>query len=182
MAMLNYNTSYHSSLGCEPSRVFHGRVPYNVFDLKYGLKRPPETLTSNEIAEGVLQQTKKIINQIQQSLMQSYVRHKHYYDKKASANPLVVNDYCYALHPKSQSQTTKLPFREYLWTGPYIVVKTLPNNNYLIRKLQINLTQILHRIRLRPFTSNHKLPDISIPPRISSRTMKLPYSMTTYMH
>ena len=27
MAVLNYNTSYHKSLGCEPSRVFHGTVP-----------------------------------------------------------------------------------------------------------------------------------------------------------
>ena len=43
------------------------------------------------------------------------------------------------------------------------MVKTLPNNNYLIRKLQTNLTQILHTIKLRPFTSSHKLPDISIP-------------------
>ena len=57
MAVLNYNTSYHSSLGCEPSSFFHGIVPYNVLDLKYGLKRPPEALTSSEIAEGVLQQT-----------------------------------------------------------------------------------------------------------------------------
>ena len=29
-AVLNYNTSYRTSIGCEPSRVFHGRVPYNV--------------------------------------------------------------------------------------------------------------------------------------------------------
>ena len=58
--------------------------------------------------EGVLQQTKQIVNQTQKSLMQSYVRHKHYYDKKA--NPLVVNDNCYALHPKRHSQTTKLRF------------------------------------------------------------------------
>ena len=25
IAVLNYNTSYHTSIGCEPSRVFHGR-------------------------------------------------------------------------------------------------------------------------------------------------------------
>ena len=165
MAVLNYNTSYHSSLGCEPSKVFHGRVPYKVLDFKYGLKRSPEVPTNNEIAEGILRQTKEIVNQAKQSLMQSYVRHKLHYDKKASANPLVANDYCYALHPKAHSQTRKMPFRDYLWTGPYIVVKTLPNNNYSIRKLQTNLTQILHRIRLRPFTSTHKLPDISILPK-----------------
>ena len=27
IAVLNYNTSYHTSIGCEPSRVFHGRNP-----------------------------------------------------------------------------------------------------------------------------------------------------------
>ena len=36
IAVLNYNTSYHSSIGCEPSRVFHGRIPYNVLDSKLG--------------------------------------------------------------------------------------------------------------------------------------------------
>ena len=28
IAVLNYNTSYHTSIGCEPSRVFHGRIPF----------------------------------------------------------------------------------------------------------------------------------------------------------
>ena len=28
--VLNCNTSYHTSIGCEPSRVFHGRILYNV--------------------------------------------------------------------------------------------------------------------------------------------------------
>ena len=28
-AVLNYNTSYHTSIGCEPSRIFQGRIPYN---------------------------------------------------------------------------------------------------------------------------------------------------------
>ena len=27
IAVLNYNTSYHTSIGCEPCRVFHGRIP-----------------------------------------------------------------------------------------------------------------------------------------------------------
>ena len=119
ISVLNYNTSYHTSLGCEPSRVFHGRVPYNVLDLKYRLKPQATTPINHEIAEGVLQQTQQILNQSPQALMQAYVRHKRYYDRKASAHPLVVNDYCYALHPKEHSQATKLLFREHLWTGPY---------------------------------------------------------------
>ena len=38
IAVLNYNTSYHTSNGCEPSRVFHGRNRYNVLDLKVGIR------------------------------------------------------------------------------------------------------------------------------------------------
>ena len=34
LAVLNYNTTYHSSLGCTPSRIFYGRVPYNILDHK----------------------------------------------------------------------------------------------------------------------------------------------------
>ena len=78
MAVLNYNTSYHTSLCCKPSRIFHGRVPYNVRDLKYGLKPQPTTPINHEIAAGVLQQTQQIPNQSQQALMQSYVRHKRF--------------------------------------------------------------------------------------------------------
>ena len=37
IAILNYNTTYHSSIDCEPSRVFHGRVPHNILDHKLGL-------------------------------------------------------------------------------------------------------------------------------------------------
>ena len=36
VAVLNYNTTYHSSIGCEPSKVFHGRNPFNVPDHKLG--------------------------------------------------------------------------------------------------------------------------------------------------
>ena len=38
IAVLNYNTSYHASIGCGPSRVFHGRIPYIICDLKMGIR------------------------------------------------------------------------------------------------------------------------------------------------
>ena len=38
IAVMHYNTTYHETLGCEPSMVFHGRIPYNVLDLKLGIK------------------------------------------------------------------------------------------------------------------------------------------------
>ena len=32
LAILNYNTCYHTSLECEPLRVFHRTVPYNILN------------------------------------------------------------------------------------------------------------------------------------------------------
>ena len=36
LAVLNHNTTYHATLGCEPTRVFHGRIPHNILDFKLG--------------------------------------------------------------------------------------------------------------------------------------------------
>ena len=36
LAVLNYNTTYHSSIDCEPSKVFHDQIPFNVLDHQLG--------------------------------------------------------------------------------------------------------------------------------------------------
>ena len=38
IAVLNYSTPYHASIGFEPSRVFHGRIHSNILDLKMGIR------------------------------------------------------------------------------------------------------------------------------------------------
>ena len=95
----------------------------------------------------------QILNdQTKKNIMQSYLKYKAYYDRKAKAAPLTTTDYCYILNPKADTQATKIPFREFRWIGPYKVEKVLPNNNYIVRRLGTNKTQLLHRIRLRKFT------------------------------
>ena len=32
ITVMNYNTTYHGTLCCEPSTVFHGRITYNVLN------------------------------------------------------------------------------------------------------------------------------------------------------
>ena len=83
IALLNYNTSYHSSIGCEPSRVFHGRIPYNILDLKMGI-RPQRTFsTDSEFAQDVLEQTETIFQHVRKNAMQAHITYKAYYDKKS---------------------------------------------------------------------------------------------------
>ena len=68
------------------------------------------------------------------------------------------------MNPKADTQATKIPFREFRWQGPYKVEKVviLPNNNYIVRRLETNKTQLLHRIRLRKLTPLSPLADIFV--------------------
>ena len=151
IAILNYNTTYHSSIDCEPSRVFHGRVPHNILDHKLGLRFNPNITPTTDFAEELLRRTKILYDKTKKNVMQSYIKYKRYYDKKAKASPLKEKDYCFILQPKADHQGSKIPFRDFRWIGPYLVERVSPNNNYIVRKLNTNKTQILHRIRLRKY-------------------------------
>ena len=151
IAILNYNTTYHSSIDCEPSRVFHGRVPHNNLDHKLGLHFNPNIAPTTDFAEELLRRTQILYEKTKENVMQSYIKHKRYYDKKAKASPLKEKGYCFILQPKVGHQGSKIPFRDFRWIGPYLAEKVLPNNNYIVRKLNTNKTQILHRIRLRKY-------------------------------
>ena len=85
LAVLNHNTSYQAGFGCEPTRVFHKRNPYNILDHKLGKK---QTSYSTEFVEEVQNRTK-------QNIMQSYIKYKGYYDRKAKTAPLKQKDYCF---------------------------------------------------------------------------------------
>ena len=83
IAVLNYNTFYHSSIGCEPSRVFHGRIPYNILDLKTGNGPQKTSSPDSEIAQDVLEQTEATFQDVRKNAMQAYIKYKAYYDKKS---------------------------------------------------------------------------------------------------
>ena len=164
IAVLNYNTSYHTSIGCEPSRVFHGRIPYNILDLKLGIRPQQQPIPTSQIAQDILEQTEMIHQDVRKNTMQAYIKYKAYYDKKANASKLKEADYVYILQPKADHQGSKIPFTEFRWVGPYIVEKVLPNNNYLVRKIGTNKTQLLHRMRMRQFTPRQPPADITVKP------------------
>ena len=165
IAVLNYNTSYHTSIGCEPSRVFPGRIPYNILDLKLGIRPQQQPIPTSQIAQDILEQTEMIHQDLRKNTMQAYIKYKAYYDKKANASRLKEADYVYILQPKADHQGSKIPFTEFRWVGPYIIEKVLPNNNYLVRKIGTNKTQLLHRMRMRQFTPRQPPTDIIVKPQ-----------------
>ena len=129
IAILNYNTSYLTSIGCEPSRVFHGRIPHNVLDVKLGICPQQQPIPTSQIAQNVLEQTEIIHQGVRKNFMQAYIKYKAYYDKKAKASELKEADYVYILQRKADHQGSKIPFTEFRWIGPWFFDKVLPNNN-----------------------------------------------------
>ena len=165
IAVLNYNTSYHSSIGCEPSRVFHGRIPYNILDLKMGIRPQKYPSPDSEIAQDVLEQTEMISQDVRRNAMQAPIKFKAYYDKKTNASKFKQSDYVYILQPKADHQGSKIPFTDFWWIGPYIIEKVLTNNSYVVRKIGTNKTRTLHRMRLHQFTPRQPISDTPVIPR-----------------
>ena len=82
ISILNYNTTYHSSIDCEPSRLFHGRVPNNILDHKFGLRFNPNTAPTTDLAKELLRRTQILYDKTKKNVMQSYIRYNRYHEKK----------------------------------------------------------------------------------------------------
>ena len=105
IAFMNHKTTYHESIGCELSTVFHGRIPYNAIDLKLGIKPNWQQRCNTELADQIQKQLNEMQKVVKENLMMSYIKYKSYYDRKEVATPLNVNDYCYVLNPKADNQS-----------------------------------------------------------------------------
>ena len=138
LAVLNYNTTYHTSIGCDPTRVFHGRIPFNILDHKLGLNPNEKSLPTTEFAEELQRRTQILIDQTKRNFMQPYLKYKESYDCKARAALLKEKDFCFVLQPKAGNQGSKIPFRDFRWVGPYVVQKALPNDSYIVRNTNTN--------------------------------------------
>ena len=130
-----------------------------------GIRPQQQPIPTSQIAQEFLDQTEMINQDVRKNIMQAYIKYKAYYDKKANASKLKEADYVYILQPKADHQGSKIPFTEFRWIGPYIIENFLPNNNYLVRKIGTNKTQVLHRMRMRQFAPRQPPADITVKPQ-----------------
>ena len=63
IAILNYHTPYRSNFDGEPSRVFHGRDPHNIFDHKLGLPLSPKKAPTTDFVDELFSRTKYLQRQ-----------------------------------------------------------------------------------------------------------------------
>ena len=86
--ILNHNMTYPFSIDCEPSRVFHGRVPNNILDHKQRLRFNPNIAPTTDFADELLSRTKILYDKTKKNFMQSHIKYKMQYDKKEKKLPL----------------------------------------------------------------------------------------------
>ena len=134
-------------------------------DLKLRIRPQQQPIPTSQIAQEVLEQTEMIQQDVRKNTMQAFNKYQASYDKKANASKLQEADYVYILQPKADHQGSIIPFTEFRWIGPYIIEKVLPNNNYLVRRIGTNKTQVLHRMRMRQFTPSQPPADITVRPQ-----------------
>ena len=107
LAVLNYITTYHATLGCEPSKIFHGRIPYNILDHKVGLNPNPKVLPTTDFADEFQRRTQILIDSKKKNIMQCYLKFKETNDRKVKAAPLKQNVSYYSVSSFNRPRITK---------------------------------------------------------------------------
>ena len=85
IAILGYNTTYYRNIGCSPGRKFHRRILYDNLDHKLRLKLKTGLVPTTVFADELLRRTQVLYEKTKIILMQSCIRCKKHYDKKATA-------------------------------------------------------------------------------------------------
>ena len=161
IAIMAHNTTYHDSLKCSPTEIFHGRTPYNPLDLQFRNANKPAETKCKDVNE-ILDKMNFIFRDNLDNIISAYHKYKMYYDRKARAQVLKANEFVFLLDPKYDSQTSKEEFKTFHWKGPYKVMKVLSDSNYIIRKVGTHQTQCVHRMRPRLFKPEFPIDDINV--------------------
>ena len=156
------NTSYHSSIGCTPSSLFHGHEPIQAIDLRFR----SHALAQKEITSDCLVDLQdSILEQFFHTklrLLVPYHKYRTFYDKKAAAKLLMQHQYCYLLSPSLLKQSDFAAKSTSIWLSLNRVEKILTKSNHLITKVGTPYAQCVHRIRVRPITPNYQVENIQL--------------------
>ena len=78
LAVMAHNTTYHQAIRCTPTEIFHGRVPFNALDVKFGNPLFEQRNTTD--VTGILDNMNKKFQQTHDNIIEAFHKHKNYYD------------------------------------------------------------------------------------------------------
>ena len=101
LAVMAHNTTYHQAIRCTPTEVFHGRVPFNALDVKFGNPLFEQRNTTD--VTGILDNMNKKFQQTHDNIIEAFHKHK--------TSPLKVNDFTFLLNKRLSQQSEKFHSR-----------------------------------------------------------------------
>ena len=161
IAIMAHITTYQTSLKCSPTEIFLGRTPYNALGQKYSNPQKRVDIKVGDVNK-ILDNMNEIYRDNPDNIVAAYHKYKAFYDRKAKAQPLEVNDLNFLLDPKYDSQGRKEEFKTFHWKGPFKVMNVLSDSNYIIRQVGTFKTQCVHCIRLKVFKPEFPVKDVDI--------------------
>ena len=93
----------HDSLKCSLTEIFHGRVPHNTLDLHFRNSNKQAETKFKDVNE-ILDKMNFVFPENSDNIISAYHKYKAYYDRKARAQPLKVNDFVFLLDTKYDTQ------------------------------------------------------------------------------
>ena len=85
LAIMAHNTTYHTSILCSPTEIFHGRTPYNAFDNQY--QHPSKQVdTKDTEVNQILNKMNAAFRQNSANILNAFHKYRTYHDGKTWAH------------------------------------------------------------------------------------------------
>ena len=94
LATFVHNTSYHVSIGCTPTYLFHGREPVKPLDVRFNLKTIQNLETRYEFISSMQDRMNVVFSAARDATITAYNKYRTFYDRKANASQLSKHRYC----------------------------------------------------------------------------------------
>ena len=133
IAVFQHTTSYHTTIGCPPTLLFHGRISMNPIDRRLNNRTLYHHGSRYDYISDLQSKMTTLFGHTKELLVKPFNKYKEYYDTKTAAAPLKLHEHCLMLGPKlSNEQFSNLQCK---WNGLYRIEKVLSRSNYVVRKL-----------------------------------------------
>ena len=71
-----HNTSYHSSIGCTPSLIFHGRHPLTPIDLRFRADQIAEMKPKYDLSVAIQDKVSKLHQEARSNVCEAYYKYR----------------------------------------------------------------------------------------------------------
>ena len=135
LATFVHNTSYHASIGCTPTYLFHGREPVKPLDLRFNLKTLQNLETRYEFTSSMQDRMNEVFSAARDATITAYNKYRHFYDRKANAAPLHKHHFCLLPYPKVSNVNDYMGKYLAKWLPLYRIEQVFTKSNDIIRKV-----------------------------------------------